>query len=246
MTDPNVYAPEALASYDLVMEALGTGPALAAWVSQEADLQGARVLDLGAGTGASSLALADAGAEVVAVDASPEALELLAQRRENRTITTVADDFRTVRLSNRFDAVVMSRNTFFSATEIDDKIALLQTIGHHLAPGGRAYLSCTDPAEFLRHGGDAHTVTLPLGHHRAVTLTQTADRVTQSVLTIYIVTGASEHVAFHEQATWATLAEIRLLARLAGLEVAKVAGSHDGGAYQSSSREMLVTLTGAA
>ena len=66
--------------------------------------------------------------------------------------------------------------------------------------------------------------------------------MTQTVLTVYIVTGRNEHLAFHEQATWATLAEIRLLSRCAGLDVLEVDGSYDGAGYAASSRDMLITL----
>lgn len=48
--------------------------------------------------------------------------------------------------------------------------------------------------------------------------------------------------AFHEKATWATLAEIRLMARIAGLEEADVNGSYAGEPYGARSRETLVVL----
>lgn len=75
-----------------------------------------------------------------------------------------------------------------------------------------------------------------------VTVTQTADRAGQQVLSIFLVQGASTLTAFHEQATWATLAEIRLMARIAGLEVTAVDGSYAGEPYTARSREMLVVL----
>ncbi len=53
---------------------------------------------------------------------------------------------------------------------------------------------------------------------------------------------ATTLTAFHETATWATLPEIRLMARMAGLEVTSVKGSYAGGEYDSRSREMLVVL----
>ncbi|MCI0383885.1 hypothetical protein [Streptomyces sp. CNQ085] len=73
-------------------------------------------------------------------------------------------------------------------------------------------------------------------------MTQTADRAAQRVLSVFLVQSASTLTAFHEQATWATLAEIRLMARIAGLKVANVNGSYAGEPYGAHSREMLVVL----
>jgi predicted nicotinamide N-methyase len=58
-----------------------SGVALATEVAGAA-LRGLRVLELGAGLGLPSLAAARAGAQVLATDADPEALELLAQNAE--------------------------------------------------------------------------------------------------------------------------------------------------------------------
>ena len=60
-----------------------------------ADLTGLRVLDAGCGTGAKSVALAERGAEVVAVDISPELIKIAKARcpdRLRRQITFVAGD----------------------------------------------------------------------------------------------------------------------------------------------------------
>ncbi|MEV1045686.1 methyltransferase domain-containing protein [Streptomyces sp. NPDC049916] len=242
MTDPSVYDEAAIGAYDLVSSMLSPGDGLVAWVSSHRPLAGADVLDLGAGTGVSSFALADAGARVVAVDASRPSLDLLADRRGEREVDAVEGDFRDLRLDSRFDIVTLSRNTFFLAQSQDEKIALLQVVERHLRPGGTAFLDCTDPAEYLRAGGDAASVTYPLGRERMVTITQTADRAAQAVMSIFLVQGATELTAFHELATWATLPEIRLMARLAGLSVTGVNGSYAGEEYNARSREMLVVL----
>lgn len=242
MTAPTIYDDSALEAYDLIATMLSPASGLVNWVGRYAPLSASSVLDLGAGTGASSRALAEAGANVTAVDASPASLEHLRAHSAGHNVRAVEGDFRALELDEQFDVITLSRNTFFLAQSQDDKIALLSTISSHLRPGGRAFLDCTEPTEFLRHGGDASSVTYPLGRDKAVTITQTADASTQMVLSIFIVQGASSHVAFHESATWATLAEIRLMAAQARLEVEQVDGSYRGDSYNSQSREMLIVL----
>ncbi|MFJ6238111.1 class I SAM-dependent methyltransferase [Streptomyces griseus] len=242
MSEPTVYDAAAIDAYDLISSMLSPGAGLAAWVSSHRPLAGRTVLDLGAGTGVSSFALADAGAQVVAVDASRPSLDLLESRRGERKVDTVEADFRDLRLDSAFDVVTMSKNTFFLAQSHDEKIKLLRAIGRHLKPGGAVFLDCTDPVEYLRADGAAHTVTYPLGREQMVTITQNADRATQAIMSIFMVQSASTLTSFHEMATWASLPEIRLLARAAGLEVTAVDGSYAGDAYTARSREMLVVL----
>ncbi|MFI9122958.1 class I SAM-dependent methyltransferase [Streptomyces bikiniensis] len=242
MSDPSVYDESAVEAYDLVSSMLSPGAAHAAWVASHRPLAGRTVLDLGCGTGVSSLALADAGARVVAVDASRPSLDVLKEKCLDHDVEAVEGDFRDLRLDSAFDVVTLSRNTFFLAQEQEEKIDLLRVVARHLAPGGAAFLDCTDPAEFQRAGGDAHSVTYPLGREHMVTVTQTSDRAAQQILSIFLVQGASTLTAFHEQATWATLAEIRLMARIAGLEVTRVDGSYAGEPYGARSREMLIVL----
>jgi magnesium-protoporphyrin O-methyltransferase len=72
-----------------------------------ADLHGARVLDAGCGTGAGAAALAARGAEVVAVDISPQLVALAADRTDpalKPRITFAAGDMLADR--GRFDAVI--------------------------------------------------------------------------------------------------------------------------------------------
>ncbi|MEU5976248.1 class I SAM-dependent methyltransferase [Streptomyces sp. NPDC047315] len=242
MSDASVYDENAIDAYDLLSSMLSPGAPHAAWVSSHRPLAGQKVLDLGAGTGVSSLALAEAGARVVAVDASTPSLDLLKSKCGEHPVEAVEGDFRHLRLDDAFDVVTLSRNTFFLAQSQDEKIDLLRVVERHLKPGGTAFLDCTDPAEYLQAGGDAHSVTYPLGRENMVTITQTSDRAAQAVLSIFLVQSATKLTAFHETATWATLAEIRLMARMAGLEVSHVNGSYAGEDYGPRSREMLIVL----
>lgn len=98
------------------------------------DLQpGARVLEVGCGTGQVTQRLAAAGAAVVALDALPEMLA--AARKRAPGATFLQGDVRNVELGGPYDAVVLS----FVLHNLDgpDRRALLGRLAGALASGGR-------------------------------------------------------------------------------------------------------------
>jgi len=70
-------------------------------------MHGARALDLGTGSGAIAIALARAGLDVVAIDRSPDALEIAGQnaRRLKAQVAFAASDWFSA-VSGRFDLIV--------------------------------------------------------------------------------------------------------------------------------------------
>ncbi|UGY91013.1 class I SAM-dependent methyltransferase [Streptomyces gobiensis] len=211
-------------------------------VSSHRPLAGQAVLDLGAGTGVSSFALADAGARVVAVDASRPSLDLLKSRRRDHKIEVVEADFRDAQLDSKFNVITLSRNTFFLAQSHDEKIDLFRVIERHLKPEGAAFLDCSDLAEYLGAGGDATSVTYPFGPR--------ADGVDNSDC-------RSRLPGDHEYLLGPECIKTHCISRdshlgdatgdttdgaMAGLEVASVNGTYAGEDYSARSREMLVVL----
>ncbi len=101
---------------------------------------GGPVLELGAGTGRVSAALAHAGAEVVAVDASEAMLGAAAERlRSERLVHAVTlrrGDMRTLELGRRFPLVIAPFNTLMHAYTVADQDQTLAAVARHLAPGG--------------------------------------------------------------------------------------------------------------
>lgn len=81
-----VYSTNPIYSKELTDETRAAIQAAAAWFG---DLRGKTVIDLGCGAGASSLLLAEIGARVISVDASPVAIATLEQRCRERGINTV-------------------------------------------------------------------------------------------------------------------------------------------------------------
>jgi len=99
-----------------------------------------RILDVAAGTGFHSVALIEAGFDVVAVDGSAAMLEQArtnAARRGHR-LETVHADWRSLgeRISGPFDAVVCLGSSFPHLFEEADRRAVLDEFAAQLAPGG--------------------------------------------------------------------------------------------------------------
>ena len=114
-----------------------------------AERLGDPVLDVGCASGRVSLALAEAGHRVVALDRSPSMLrELVSRARErglHERITPVAADMRDFRLSDRFGAVLLPMNTFQLMHSREDQLACLRALHSHLSPGGEVIIEVAHP-----------------------------------------------------------------------------------------------------
>ncbi len=98
---------------------------------------GGPVLELGAGTGRVTEALARAGHEVVAVDASPA---MLARARERLAgsggVELVAADMRDLCLGRAFPLVLAPFNALMHLYTLSDQDRALGAVRRHVAPGG--------------------------------------------------------------------------------------------------------------
>ena len=109
---------------------------LQAWL-ELAERAGGPVLDVGAGTGRVSLALARAGHAVTAVDRDRALLDALDQRAAGMGIETVCADARTLELPIREYALcVMPMQTIQLLGGADGRVAFLARARAHLRPGG--------------------------------------------------------------------------------------------------------------
>ena len=95
------------------------------------------VLDLGAGTGRVAALLARGGAQVVAVDLSPEMLARARALVERcPTISLLRADIRSLALGRRFDLVVAADDPFSHMRGDCERQAAIRVAARHLAPGG--------------------------------------------------------------------------------------------------------------
>lgn len=114
---------------------------------------GERILDVAAGTGTSSAAIARSGAEVVAVDFSPGMIEI--GRRKHPAVEFVEGDAMSLPFSaNEFDAVTVS----FGLRNVEDPRKALKEMYRVVKPGGRIVICefSTPPRALLRLGYDAY------------------------------------------------------------------------------------------
>jgi SAM-dependent methyltransferase len=102
--------------------------------SAPVDLRGRLVLDLGAGTGAASRAIAAAGGVAIAVDA---AYGMLATDRSRRPAAVVGDACALPLRNHAVDAVVAA----FSLNHLDDPVAGLREAARVTRPGGAVLAS---------------------------------------------------------------------------------------------------------
>ncbi|GHO67502.1 SAM-dependent methyltransferase [Ktedonobacter sp. SOSP1-52] len=124
-------------------------------------------LDLGCGSGFQSIALANLGFHVTAIDLSQRLLAELAERKEKHAIVALQGDIRNVLqlVEAPYDVVVCMGDTLPHLESKDDVIHLLQAIHQLLVPGGKCILSFRDLSveqhaldRFIPVRSDANTI----------------------------------------------------------------------------------------
>jgi SAM-dependent methyltransferase len=107
---------------------------------------GARVLDLGCGTGLLACRIAEAGLAVTGVDPAEAMLGVARSRPGAERVTWVKSVGQTLRLPQRFDLIYMTGHAFQALLTDDDAIALLATAHDHLTEDGLLTFETRNPA----------------------------------------------------------------------------------------------------
>lgn len=113
--------------------------------------QRGRLLELACGTGRLSLPMVHAGCPLLGVDISAGMIAEANKKRE-RTVPGdqarmkfIVGDMRSLRLGEKFAAVVLAFNTLMHMIDDDDLAGTLDTVREHLAEDGRFYLDLHVP-----------------------------------------------------------------------------------------------------
>jgi len=96
------------------------------------------ILEVACGTGRIALHLAQRGNLIVGLDHSPAMIEIAQQKSADLTnVRWIQTDMRTFDLEERFDLALIPGHAFQHMCTPDDQVACLESIKHHLNPGGR-------------------------------------------------------------------------------------------------------------
>ena len=167
------------------------------WYCRKAQESGGPVLELGAGTGRVTLAIAEAGVPIHALDASEAMVEALRVKLATRPpqvrerVTPVVGDMRAFELPDRFGLIISPFRAFLHNLTEADRVACLDRVRQHLRPEGRFAFNVFHPSlEYMaQHSGPlagvwrwAGTYSLPSGGFVVRSEANRYDTVRQVVL----------------------------------------------------------------
>ncbi|MGH8900121.1 MAG: class I SAM-dependent DNA methyltransferase [Egibacteraceae bacterium] len=198
--------------------------------------RGARVLELGIGTGRLALPLAARGLDVHGIDASQAMVDQLRAKPGGDAIPVVIGDFADADADGRFDLVVLAFNTLFNLANQDAQCRCFANAARHLTEGGAFVVEAFVP-DMRRFDGDQTVRALDVGDLNVVLEIARHDPVTQQVQSARVVIddGAGIQVLpINIRYAWPS--EIDLMARLAGLDLAERWGGWSGEPFTRDSR----------
>lgn len=134
------------ASYDAISQGVPGDVEFFVRLAGEAKAAGLPALELACGTGRVTIPIAQGGAFVVGLDASPA---MLGRAREKgaglANVRWVEGDMREFDLPERFGLICIPARSFQHLLTIEDQLACLVCIRRHLAPGGRLAMNIFNP-----------------------------------------------------------------------------------------------------
>jgi SAM-dependent methyltransferase len=172
------YAGDNAAFYDHV--ATGVEGDIAFYV-EEAQAAGDPVLELGCGTGRILFPIAEAGRDVVGLDASADMLAIAGEKLARRApdlrsrVQLVRGDMRDFALARRFALVTIPYRAFLHNLSVEDQRRTLARVRDHLAPDGRLVFNVFDPKVQLLAAG---RWSMPPDRRREFVHPRTGNRVT--------------------------------------------------------------------
>jgi SAM-dependent methyltransferase len=224
-----------------------------------AERSGGPILEIGSGTGRVSIALAEAGHQVVGVELS-EAMRIVAQRKADRVgmadrVQFVGGDMRRFKLDRHFGLIAVPLNTFLHNLTLDDQLATLRCFKQHLRPGGLLVLDCFNPdpgyASDDRRLIVQHSVIDPAtGQPALLLMSRSTDWGQQLQEITYLAdrsdqTGGVQRVALHATFRFVFRHEMHALLKLGGFDLQDVYGSYALEPFESSSDKLIVVATAA-
>lgn len=172
------YAGESALYYDHV--ATGVEGDVAFYV-EEARRAGSPVLELGCGTGRILIPTAEAGVEVVGLDASYDMLRITRGKLEvlapdvSQRVKLVEGDMRRFAVDRGFPLVTIPYRAFLHNLDVEDQLETLRRVREHLSDRGRLILNVFDPKVQTLAAGKW---SMPANRRREFLHPRTGNRVT--------------------------------------------------------------------
>ncbi|MDX2006931.1 MAG: methyltransferase domain-containing protein [Meiothermus sp.] len=148
---------------------------------------GGPVLELGAGTGRVSRAIAQRGLEVVALEPSAEMRKFGRQHTKGLKVQWLEGDMRLLELGRKFPLIIVPFNALMHLYSLEEQDATLAGVVRHLAEGGRLAFDLYNPAHIGPEGvmkfegayEEGYTVFLYQEHHPSAQMLITNYQVDQ-------------------------------------------------------------------
>jgi SAM-dependent methyltransferase len=217
--------------------------------------RGGTVLELGAGSGRVSAALAPLAGTLVGVDLSPDLLRLARDRLADCPDAFVLQaDMRALAFRRPFDLIVAANDPLSHLTSPADRDRVLEIVARHLAPGGRfvldaLWLAPREEAAVARAGGRVrrHTASVDGDRVQVVERWERPPGVEHCCLARYEYhrDGCRPVTAEFEARDW-TASELFGRLRRAGLRVAEIWGSYQRTPWSARGSSQLIVEAGPA
>lgn len=176
---------------------------------------GARVLELGVGTGRLALPLSQRGLDVHGVDTSPEMLDRLRAKSGADAVTVVEGDMAAADPPGPFALAFVAYNTLFNLTSAAAQRACFASVAARLTPGGRFVVEAFVPDE---RASGSYVEVRELTADRVVLGVSRADHANQRAEGQFVELVDGAPVRLRPWAIrWATPGELDDMAASAGL-----------------------------
>jgi ubiquinone/menaquinone biosynthesis C-methylase UbiE len=231
------------------------------WYCGKAQGSGGPVLELGAGTGRVTLAVAAAGIPIHALDSDRAMLQALQSKLAGRPpevqarVTVVPGDMRTFDLGERFPLIICPFRAFLHNLTEPDQLACLARVRQHLRPSGRFAFNVFHPSltYMAQNTGElagvwrwSNTSVLPSGGWVVQSDANRYDTVAQVVYSlhryeVYGPDGALERTAMLRlDLAYLYPGDIQRLLTAAGFQEVTIKGGFDGREFTRDGQELVV------
>lgn len=123
---------------------------------EQQDIPNGIVCELGCGTGSMTELLAEAGYDMIGIDASPEMLEMATEKKLNsgHDILYLLQDARSFELYGTVRAVISVCDSLNYVTEPGELLQVFQLVNNYLDPGGIFLFDMNTPVRYASIGDD--------------------------------------------------------------------------------------------